>query len=56
MDTLLSLFDNQPTGEEVDPDDLTLEERIELHLSLNTDNQLICNDINNVLEIDQQIT
>ena len=34
MDTLLSLLDNQTTGEDVDPDDMSLEERIELHLSL----------------------
>ena len=56
MDTLLSLLDNQTTGEDVDPDDMSLEERIELHLSINTDSQLICNDINHVLEIDQNIT
>ena len=56
MDTLLSLLDNQTTGEDIDPDDMTLEERIELHLSINTDSQSICNDINHVLEIDQKIT
>ena len=56
MDTLLSLLDNQTTGEDIDPDDMSLEERIELHLSINTDSQLICNDINHVLEIDQNIT
>ena len=56
MDNLLSLFDNQCNGEDIDPDELSLEERIEIHLSLNTDNEIICNDINNVLEIDQKIT
>ena len=56
MDNLLSLFDNQCNGEDIDPDELSLEERIEIHLSLNTDNEIICDDINNVLEIDQKIT
>ena len=56
METLLSLLDNQTTGEDIDPDDMSLEERIELHLSINTDSQLICNDINHVLEIDQNLT
>jgi len=55
MDYLLNMI--QPSqDEDRDVDDMSLDERLELHLQLTNNKEFICQDINNVLDINQDIT
>jgi DNA mismatch repair protein MutS len=56
METIFNLFESQCKEESKEPEEMTLEEKIELHLAMTTDKQLICNDINTTLSINQDIS
>ena len=56
MENILSLFENNNDDVEKDIDEMTLEERMELHFAMESDKQLIRADIDKTLEIDQNIT
>ena len=56
MENLLNLFQNQSNEENVDPDDMSLDERIQLHFDLNKDTSLITKHIDKTLNVDQNIS